>query len=130
MGNEMSEIGIVAARRPVRPRRRAGSVPADCRSRITNNPLRRANGNTAEGRRIRDLARAYLAQVENPNDPIVQADVIAAAENKALAEAMRLRALRGEEIDHAVLGQVENRARRAEARLGIGKRSRLTRLFP
>jgi hypothetical protein len=103
-------------------------MPLARRSRITNDPLRRANGNTSDGRRIRDLARAYLAQVENPSDPIVQADVMAAAENKALAEAMRLRALRGEQIDHAVLGQVENRARRAEARLGIGKRN-LTRLF-
>jgi hypothetical protein len=124
----MLETRIVAARRPIRSRRRAGDIPAGSRSRITNAPLRRANGNTAEGRRIRDLARAYLAQVDSPTDPIVQADVMAAAENKALAEAMRLRALQGDQIDHAVLGQVENRARRAEARLGIGKR-KLTRLF-
>jgi hypothetical protein len=126
----VTEIGIVAVPRPVRARRRTSDMPAGSRSRITNKPLRRVSGNSGLGRRIRDLLRAYLAQAETPNDPITQADAICAAENKALAETLRLRALHGEQIDHAALGQIENRARRAEARLGIGKRSKLTRLFP
>jgi hypothetical protein len=50
------------------------------KSRTTNNPLRRANGNTAQGRRTRDLFRSYLSQLGNPADAATQAGVLAAAE--------------------------------------------------
>jgi hypothetical protein len=42
---------------------------------ITNEPLRRANGRTRQGRRVRDLYRAVRDRLGYPTDPVVQADV-------------------------------------------------------
>jgi hypothetical protein len=103
----------------------AARVP-QVRSRITNSPLARANGNTAEGRRLRDLMRAYTAALGNPTDPGTQAEIIRAAELVVAAEAARAAYL-AKPGDPSMLDPVirlENLSARALRRLGIehGKR--------
>jgi hypothetical protein len=91
--------------------------PLTSRSATTNKPLRRANGNTAAGRRIRDLYRAFIAGVSNPDDAC-RAQVLAAAELQVLAENARAELLAGQgDIEQIV--RLENLANRAVKRLGI-----------
>jgi hypothetical protein len=99
----------------------AATPPQTSRSRMTNRPLAgRANGNTREGRRLRDLFRSYLGALGNPCDPATQAAVLSAAELTVAAEAARARLLadgRGADIDQVV--RLENLAARALKRLAI-----------
>jgi hypothetical protein len=87
------------------------------RSRTTNDPLRRADGRTSAGRRIRDLYRAYLACLPTANDA-TKAAVLAAAELVAAAETARTQLLAGT-ADIEQLVRLENLANRAVRRLGI-----------
>ena len=89
------------------------------RSRTTNEPLRRANGNTAAGRRVRDLYRAFLAVMGNPVDPISQASALNAAELAVAVEQQRLAAARGDALDIDALVRLSNLADRAVKRLGL-----------
>jgi len=102
------------------PSRSSGTAvkqPIKCRSATTNKPMRRANGNTAIGRRVRDLYRAYLAGMSNPDDA-TRAAVLAAAELVVAAESARAKLLAGEgDIEQIV--RLENLANRAVKRLGI-----------
>jgi hypothetical protein len=91
------------------------------RAKLTNRPLARANGNTASGRRIRDLYRALMVAMGNPTDTLAQANALAAAELRAASEAARSRLLAGDgDADQVV--RLEGAADRAERRLGIKQR--------
>jgi hypothetical protein len=99
----------------------AAQRPLTSRSRTTNKPLRRANGNTACGRRVRDLYRAFLQHMGNPSDPISQANALHAAELAVAVEQARLAAARGEACDVDALVRLSNLADRAVKRLGIDR---------
>lgn len=87
------------------------------RARVTNNPMSRGNGRTAQGRRVRDLYTALMGRIGNPGDTIIQADVIRAAELRTAAEGLRLKLLAGNSVDPDQLVRLENLASRAERRL-------------
>jgi hypothetical protein len=90
------------------------------RSRTTRDPLRRANGNTAQGRRTRDLYRGYMAALGSPADAATQALILAAAEQVVIAEFTRHAHLAGKaELDAVV--RAENMSARALRRLGLNK---------
>jgi hypothetical protein len=90
------------------------------KSRTTNNPLRRANGNTAQGRRVRDLYRGYMIALGSPNDPVTAALVLAAAEQVVIAENARRDHLAGiADLDSVI--RAENMSARALRRLGLNK---------
>jgi lipase chaperone LimK len=60
------------------------------RSAATNDPLTgRANGNTARGRRIRDLYRALISRLGDNPDVVAQADVSEIAELTVACEDLR-----------------------------------------
>lgn len=75
--------------------------------------------NTARGRRIADLVRAYLTALGNPIEVERQAEVIAAAELQVLAEEARAAALKqgGGDLDQVI--RVQGAADRAVRKLGI-----------
>lgn len=100
-------------------RSEAANQARTTRAAVTNNPLRRASGNTAAGRRVRDLYRAYLEAMGNPADAVAQADALAAAELKVAAEEARGRLLSGETADVDQVVRIENLAHRASRKLGI-----------
>jgi hypothetical protein len=89
--------------RPTTPRNRAvarpthaGAIPAKLLSKTTNRPLKgRVNRNTAKGRRVADIYRAYLAALGSPTDAIVQSNALTAAELKVAAEEARKALLEG-----------------------------------
>jgi hypothetical protein len=88
------------------------------RSAVTNGPMRRVNGNTAAGRRCRDLYRAFLQHMTNPADTIAQANALNAAELTVAAENARTKLLAGAgDIEQIV--RLENLANRAVRRLGL-----------
>jgi hypothetical protein len=93
--------------------------PKRQRSATTNDPLStRTDRNTAAGRRIADLYRAYIAAMGGTTDTIHQANALAAAELKVTAEDARKRMLDGGG-DADQLVRLENLAHRAERKLGI-----------
>jgi hypothetical protein len=75
--------------------------------------------NTARGRRIADLVRAYLKALGNPTDIERQAAVIAAGELQVLAEEARAAALKSGSPDLDQVVRVQGAADRAVRRLGI-----------
>jgi AcrR family transcriptional regulator len=108
----------VNAPSPLRPP--STELPNRQRARRTNNPLASIETNTARGRRVADLVRAYLRALGNPADIERQAAVIAAAELQVLAEATRATALKaGALIDLDQVIRVQGAADRAIRRLGI-----------
>jgi hypothetical protein len=94
-------------------------VSLTSRAALTNDPLRaRADGRTPQGRRIRDLFRAYSAAMGSPNDPGTQAAVLAAAELVVAAERARAEFLAdGGDVEQLI--RLENLAARATRRLGV-----------
>jgi hypothetical protein len=87
---------------------------------MTNRPLhRRANGNSAIGRRVRDLYRAFMARLDNPTDLISQASVLNAAELTVALEQQRLAAARGEPVDLTQLVKLSNLVARTTRMLGL-----------
>ena len=105
---------------------RAATVepPKRLRAKLTNNPMAaRASRNTARGRRIADLYRAYVMALGNPVDTVTLSNVLAAAELKAASELMRDKLLAGApDVDHVLLVKIEGLANRAERKLGIAPR--------
>jgi hypothetical protein len=92
--------------------------PSTNRAAVTNNPLARADGRTPQGRRIRDLYRAWQAAMGRPADATVQATILAAAELMVAAESARAALLAGTgDVDQVV--RLENLAGRAVRKLGI-----------
>jgi hypothetical protein len=114
----MLENRSAAAAAPSSSRSRTVELPSRQRARRTNDPFANIETNTARGRRVADLVRAYLRALDNPADIERQAAVIAAAELQVLAEEARTGALKG----HADLDQVirlQGAADRAVRRLGV-----------
>jgi hypothetical protein len=97
----------------------AATNPLLNRAAMTNDPLRvRADGRTPQGKRIRDLFRAFQAAAGNGSDPATVASILAAAELTVAAEAARAALLAGGgDIEQVV--RLENLAARAVRRLGI-----------
>jgi hypothetical protein len=88
------------------------------RAAVTNNPLARADGRTPQGRRIRDLYRAWHAAMGQPSDAGAQAAILAAAELVVAAESARAALLSGTgDVDQVV--RLENLSGRAVRKLGI-----------
>jgi hypothetical protein len=114
-GEPTSNGGEVKANvTPTTPRQTAGY-----RSAVTARPEARLDGNSAVGRRVRDLYRGLMERLNNPADITIQSDILALAELKAIGEAARLRLLEGRDQNTNGLVRVENLTRRAEARVGL-----------
>lgn len=102
------------------PREAPREAPRVRRSRVTNDPSRRANQNTARGRRVADLLRGFIEAMGCPTSPIRQADALQAAELTVAAEDARAELLAGRgDLDQVV--RIENAARRAVKKLGIAQ---------
>jgi hypothetical protein len=99
---------------PRMPRQSAG-----WRSSVTNRPDARLDGNSAVGRRVRDLFKAVMTRLDNPTDPMIVADCLALVELKAAAEVARAALLEGKVSSSNELVRLENLVRRAEARVGL-----------
>jgi hypothetical protein len=100
--------------------RLATEQPAKLRARRTNDLFAGIKLTTARGRRIADLARAYIAALGNPAEIERQAAVIAAAELQVLAEEARTTALKhgvAPDLDQVV--RIQGAADRALRRLGV-----------
>jgi hypothetical protein len=98
---------------PTSPKRTAGY-----RSAITSRPAARLDGNSAVGRRVRDLFRAIMTRLDEPADPLIVADCLALAELKTAAEVARVNLLeKGQSSNECV--RLENLVRRAEVRVGL-----------
>jgi hypothetical protein len=88
---------------------------------MTNNLVKvRCNRHTSQGRRILDLYAAYLGQVGNSTDPIIQAEALRAAELVTASEAARARLLAGDGASINETIRLENLSARTLRRLGIG----------
>jgi hypothetical protein len=118
-------LRTVTADRSAPMRSTVAGLPPAQRARRTNDPFAGIRTNTACGRRIADLVRAYLLALGNPTEIDRQAEVIAAAELQVLAEEARSLALK--QVGHADLDQVirlQGAADRAVRKLGLPDRKR------
>lgn len=115
----MLENRSIAVATPLSSRARSAELPSRQRAKRTNNVLAGIDTNTARGRRIADLVRAYLQALGNPAEIERQAAVIAAAELQVLAEAARAAALKQSigDIDQVI--RVQGAADRAVRKLGL-----------
>jgi hypothetical protein len=93
--------------------------PPRQRARRTNDPFASLEMNTARGRRVGDLVRAYLNALGRPTDVERQAAVIQAAELQVLAEEARSAALKSGTADLDQVVRVQGAADRAVRRLGL-----------
>lgn len=119
----MLENRLAAIAAPSISRTRVDELPSRQRARRTNDPLAEIGTNTARGRRVADLVRAYLRALGNPANIEQQAAVIAAAELQVLAEEARGAALK--ETGRADLDQVirvQGAADRAVRALGLDRK--------
>jgi hypothetical protein len=92
------------------------------RSRRTNDPNHGGvSRNTSAGRRVRDLLRAYLKAMGDPDDVVLQANALRAAELVTAAEIERHKLLSGVGDADAVL-RLEGAAGRAVRALGIARK--------
>jgi hypothetical protein len=101
----------------------AVGAPSKTRAKLTNNPAGAGrHGQSAEGRRVRDLYRAFVAQLGNPTDAGVQAAVLAAAENVVIAEQVRALFLAGAPaVSASDVVRAESTSNRSQRRLGLHK---------
>jgi hypothetical protein len=97
----------------------ADARPPRQRARRTNDLFASLEMNTARGRRVGDLVRAYFKALGHPTDVERQAAVIAAAELQVLAEEARSAALKSGTPDLDQVVRVQGAADRAVRRLGI-----------
>lgn len=106
------------------------------RGRLTGNPmLTRANGNSARGKRLRDLYAAFEGKLTDPNDVVGRAAALRAAELTATAEDIResIRAVDLKDANADTIKQlatladqlvrIENLADRAERRVACWRRT-------
>jgi len=108
----------VAAPSPIRSL--GVELPSRQRAKRTNDPFAGIDTNTARGRRVADLVRAYLRALGNPVEIERQAAVIACAELVVLAEEARTAALAQDgyaDLDRVI--RMQGAADRAICRLGI-----------
>ena len=116
----MLENRSIAVATPLSSRARSAELPSRQRAKRTNNVLAGIDTNTARGRRIADLVRAYLQALGNPAEIERQAAVIAAAELQVLAEEARTVALRGAaDLDQVI--RLQGAADRATRKLGLDR---------
>jgi len=111
---------LETAQKPSAARSATAARAPRLRARRTNNPLAGFDLNTAGGRRVADLTRAYLSALGNPTDIERQAAVIQAAELQVLAEEARTAALKdtgSADLDQLV--RLQGAADRAVRRLGL-----------
>lgn len=119
-GQNLLNDGSAAVAASSASRTLRAELPKRLRSARANDPYAGTNLNTAQGRRLRDLASSYLRALDNPQDVARQAQVIAAAELQVLAEEARATALREPgtaDLEQAV--RLHGLADRALRRLGI-----------
>ena len=115
-------LRTVTADRSASMRSTVAGLPPAQRARRTNDPFAGIRTNTARGRRIADLVRAYFLALGNPTEIERQAEVIAAAELQVLAEEARSLALK--QVGHADLDTVirlQGAADRAVRKLGLDR---------
>jgi hypothetical protein len=122
----MLENRPATAAKPVSVRQTMAECPAASRAKGTNKPLYRANGNSSQGRRIRDLFHAFMKAMGSPTEnPLLVANALAAAELRTAAEEARAKFLAGdgaaEDLEQII--RLENLAGRAEKKLGIKPRA-------
>jgi hypothetical protein len=92
------------------------------RSRVTNNPISRANQDTADGRRVADLFRAFIREMgDRARSVTAQTDALAAAELTVAVEAARARLLSGTPGSADEVVRLGGELRRAVRRLGIDR---------
>ena len=116
----MLENRSIAVATPLSSRARGAELPSRQRARRTNNVFAGIDTNTARGRRIADLVRAYLQALGNPAEIERQAAVIAAAELQVLAEEARTVALKGgTDLDQVI--RLQGAADRATRKLGLDR---------
>jgi hypothetical protein len=90
------------------------------RSALSNGTLRgRLKGNSAAGRRVRDLYRAFLANMADNQNEIEQAHALNAAELMVALEQQRVAAARGDDVDVDQLVRLSNLVGRAVKRLRL-----------
>jgi hypothetical protein len=94
------------------------SVPSCQRSRVTNDPMRRHRGKTAEARRVRDIYLSLMSAFGNPLDARAQMQVAAAAELMFASEQARAKLIDGTGDVNQVV-RLENAAARALRSLGL-----------
>jgi hypothetical protein len=97
----------------------SGRSPDGYRAALTRSPAARLDGRSPTGKRIRDLYESLMARLNQPADVMVQADILALVELKAMSETARLRILEGKDQNTNGLVRLENLVRRAEARVGL-----------
>jgi hypothetical protein len=88
------------------------------RSRMTNQPVsagRYGSSKRAVARRVRDLYRAHLARLgTGPHDAVTEACALRAAELAVICEALRAKAVAGEEVSPDAITRLEGTRDRAE----------------
>jgi hypothetical protein len=112
---------------PSSSRVRRVELPKKQRSKRTNDPFAGIDTNTARGRRIADLVRAFLTELGDPAAITLQARAVAAAEMVTLAEEARAAALKGGGVDLDRLDRVirlEGAVARSVRALGLPDRKR------
>jgi hypothetical protein len=101
--------------------------PRTCRSKVTNRPSKMViDGRSLLGRRVRDMADYYVAQLGGCWATLTDMQAAAvrrAAELTALAEQARADALKNGNADPEQLVRLENLATRAERRLSFKPRA-------
>jgi hypothetical protein len=118
---------MLSDRRPpaVASRPPADGVPSSrSTSSITNRATSRWNGNTAHGRRCRDLFKSFLKQAGDPSEPATQAAITALVEQIVIAEQARADCLAEgglTKIGLELVIRAENLANRTLKRLKLDK---------
>jgi len=92
---------------------------ASYRSAVTTRPAARLDGNSAVGRRVRDLFSAIMKRLGDPVDPIIAADALAWSELKTAAEVARADLLEGKGRSSNECVRLENLTRRAAISVGL-----------
>jgi hypothetical protein len=110
----MSVCGNEAVEGMARDRTR---FAAQARARATNRPLTGIDGRLPQARRRRDIYRAIMDSLGNPDDVLVRAQVLHAAELIVAVEEQRRRATLGESVDLNGLVRLSNLADRALRKL-------------
>jgi hypothetical protein len=100
------------------------AAPKVRRSRVTNNPTVRANQSTSAGRRVVDLFKSFMTDMNNPTSATAQANALEAAELVAACETARAALLAGTGGNTEQLVRLQNLAHRAVRRLGINPQRR------
>ena len=109
-------IGLMTESQHSRPA--ATAHPQCLRSKTANDPTHRVNGNTARGRRLRELYSGFLQHTGSHPDTLAQARALSAAELLLCAEDARAKLLAGDG-DIELVVKLENLANRTIKQLGI-----------